>query len=251
MRRLGFIVSVIFVIMAAALGWFLPLAAFSIEDGLTEGAQSQLDIEQVNLSYRDDLTIAQRMNIVGRAYDREEYMKIDKGRYFQKEDISLILNEFLSDFTGYRLDVMDDNREFEPLLINTENDRGTLVVWHVISRFSGGWSFEWLVDDKTGVILFCGLSGERDNWKSVIYDFTESDKSVDIMCEKYRSAIYNHYSKMINAKYVNCYQDNSNIWIDDDGRDYIIIFKDDKNNSFEVHLTVSISYAFFYTGHDT
>ena len=63
MRKIYFFVAAIFVIMAAALGWFLPLAAFNIDDQINEGKQQELDIERVNLSYRDDLTIAQKMEI--------------------------------------------------------------------------------------------------------------------------------------------------------------------------------------------
>ena len=88
MKKISFIVTFIFVLMAAALGWFLPLAAFSVDDNLTEGKQRQLDIERVNLTYRNDLSIAQKISIVNYEYQYEDDIEIDKGIYIQEEDVT-------------------------------------------------------------------------------------------------------------------------------------------------------------------
>ena len=79
MRKLYFFVAAIFVIMAVALGWFLPLAAFNIDDKINEGKQQELEIERVNLTYRDDLTIAQKIEIVNNTYQLADTIELDKG----------------------------------------------------------------------------------------------------------------------------------------------------------------------------
>ena len=79
MRKIYFFVAAIFVIMAVALGWFLPLAAFNIDDKINEGKQQELEIERVNLTYRDDLTIAQKIEIVNNTYQLADTIELDKG----------------------------------------------------------------------------------------------------------------------------------------------------------------------------
>ena len=74
MKKLSFVVAAIFVLMAAALGWFLPMAAFNIDDSITDRKQMDLEIERVNLSYRDDLSIAQKINIVNNDYQIDDYI---------------------------------------------------------------------------------------------------------------------------------------------------------------------------------
>ena len=64
MKKLSLVISAIFFIMAGALGWFLPVAVFNLDDKLTEGKQAALDIAQINLSYREDLAMNQKINMV-------------------------------------------------------------------------------------------------------------------------------------------------------------------------------------------
>ena len=51
MRRLSTVVTAVFFLMAALLGWFLPLADFNVYDQISEGSQKDLDIKQINLTY--------------------------------------------------------------------------------------------------------------------------------------------------------------------------------------------------------
>ena len=64
MKKGSTIITAVFFLMAMALGWFLPLAVYNFEDRLTEGKQESLSIQGVNLSYRDDLAMNQKINIV-------------------------------------------------------------------------------------------------------------------------------------------------------------------------------------------
>ena len=54
MKRIGaLIISAIFVLMAALLGWFLPIASFRVIDDVNEGKQHDLDIDRV-IKFRHD-----------------------------------------------------------------------------------------------------------------------------------------------------------------------------------------------------
>ena len=79
MKKGGIIITAVFFLMAAALGWFLPLAVYNFEDRLSEGKQESLNIEQVNLSYRDDLAMNQKINMVNYESMITTYIELDKG----------------------------------------------------------------------------------------------------------------------------------------------------------------------------
>ena len=48
MKKISTFITAVFFLMAAALGWFIPLATFNVEDKLTEGKHQKLDIEKIN-----------------------------------------------------------------------------------------------------------------------------------------------------------------------------------------------------------
>ena len=102
MKKLSLVISALFFIMAAALGWFLPVAAFNFEDKFYEGKQAALDIEQINLSYREDLAMNQKINMVKYDINISENIGLEKGVFSTKEDIERIISEFMVDFTGYK-----------------------------------------------------------------------------------------------------------------------------------------------------
>ena len=241
MRKIYFFLAAIFVIMAAALGWFLPLAAFNIDDKINEGKQQELDIERVNLSYRDDLTIAQKMEIINNPYQYEDAIELDKGIFLTEDEVTAIVSDFLADFTGYHRSVASDEFLFvTPMLINLTNNRGTTVIWSTeVWIPEGEWYISCTVDDKTGAILKISIDGYSGAWDSLIFDFYSTSNPNEYVCELYRNAIYNQYSSRINAKFVTYHlvQDT----YDYDYANYILIFRDGKNETFEISLEISVN----------
>ncbi len=241
MRKIYFFVAAIFVIMAAALGWFLPLAAFNIDDQINEGKQQELDIERVNLSYRDDLTIAQKMEIINNPYQYEDTIELDKGIFLTEEEVTAIVNDFMNDFTGYNKVYIDDAQMIfvTPMLINLTNNRGTTVIWYVeVWIPEGEWYVSFSIDDKTGAILKIDINGYAGAWDSLIFDFYSSSNPNELICERYRNAIYNQYSSRINAKFVTYHLVEDTY--DYDYANYVLIFRDGKNETFEISLEISI-----------
>lgn len=246
MKKISIFVTAFFVIMAAALGWFLPLATFNLDDRLTEGKQMQLDIERVNLSYRDDLSIAQKINIVNYE-DNYEKIEIDRGIYFQEEEIRQIIIDFLVEFTGYKFDSLEKVIRPRPFLYNSPSNKGTVVLWEVTECvLENGWLFTCHVDDKTGSILNCFFICSYGDWSTLISDYYSLGDPYAGICERYRNAIYNHYSKTIDAKFINYYRSNEFHFGEEDEQDFKLIFKDDKNDTFDI--TFSISLDFYYFG---
>ena len=84
MRRVGgILVATVFVLLAAILGWYLPMAVFSFDDTLNERKQMELDIERINLTYRDDLSIAQKIDITNFESMYEDYIELEKQSIIQ------------------------------------------------------------------------------------------------------------------------------------------------------------------------
>ena len=240
-KPLGILVASTFVLMAALLGWFLPLAVFNVDDTLAEGKEMELEIERINLSYRNDLSIADKIKIINNSNVYGESMALDKGIFNQEDDIREIVTEFLADFTGYRFDFWEANFVATPLLVNLPYNNGTIVLWGVECYFEKGWSFEFAIDDKTGAILTCYMDGSYEtDWSSLISDYTNIQYDpYSALSERYRNAIYNHYSKHIDAKFITYHQVQE--WTDEDVMGYRMIFRDDKNATFEITVNISLT----------
>lgn len=237
MKKISTLITAVFFLMAAALGWFIPLATFNVEDRLTEGKQQKLDIEKINLSYRDDLAMNQKINIVSYEYTISGSIELDKGVFNTKEDIARIMNEFVTDFTGYKFTV-NSSTSATPVLVNLANNRGTIVIWVVNCTFAEQWDLMCYVDDKTGAILHCEIYGNPETWSSFVegaLNYSEPAKSI---AERYSNALYNHYQRQLSAKLVTYH-----MVLDqplDQTVGYRLVFRDSKNYTFQV--TVNVGY---------
>ena len=109
-------------------------------------------------------------------------------------------------------------------MINQEYDRG-LRSYYTIHAI--------------GAILKVNFSGFGYNWDSLIFDFASANDPNTLICDKYRNAIYNNYSKRLNAKFVTYHllQDT----YDYDYASYVLIFRDGRNETFEINLGISVN----------
>ena len=240
MRKLNTLITAIFMVMAAVLGWFLPMADLNIFDRINDGRQMDLEIQQINLSYRDDLTMHQKLNIANYENDFAGAVEIDKGLYVQKDELERIMEDFLADFTGYNLDI-SNGWYAVPVLVNLTNNRGTIVVWDVEVYYEDHWECQCFVDDKTGAILRCSFHVDPENWEYLVLGYDNAEDKYTFLSDRYRTAIYNHYSSRIDAKIVTFRMIND--MIRDEEASYLFVFKDDKNYTFELTFTISIPYG--------
>lgn len=240
MKKLNTVITALFIIMAAILGWFLPLADFNIYDRINDGRQMQLEINQINLSYRDDLTMQQKINLANYEEDFIGAVQIDKGIYVQQDELKRIMEDFLADFTGYRLDV-SNNWNAVPVLVNLSNNRGTIVVWEVEIWYENYWSFQCYVDDRSGAMLRCSFQVDPENWDSLVLGFSEAEDKYSYLSDRYRSAIYNHFVSRIGAKIITFHTIGEDAYVD--GISYLFVFKDNRNYTFEYPSTISVPYG--------
>ena len=205
----------------------------------------ELDIERVNLTYRNDLSIAQKIEIANSEYLFEDYMEMEKGIFIQKDEVISIVTDFLADFTGYRYDF--NNAEFYavPILVNLTYNRGTIVFWVVSCWVEPDWNFSLGIDDKTGAIISFTVSGDPGFWSKLIYDYDSFTNPYESICERYRNALYNHYSDRIGAKFITLHQVQE--WNEGDVMGYRLIFRDNNDDTFEITLNISLSYGYIET----
>ncbi len=246
MRKIYTLVVSVFVVIAALLGWFLPLAYFNVNDKFYEGKQASLDIEQINLSYRDDMSMNQKINIINYEYYLAEAIEIDKGIFIQEDEIKQIMSDFVSDFAGYKIDV-SKRWKATPNLVNLSN-RGTIVIWEVQVWLNNSWKFECLLDDKTGAILSCEFrfdyydvytneySDYDPDWNNLIPDIENDPEFSKTICERFGNALYNHYSKQLSAKLISYTPVTS--WADVGSNGIRLVFRDSKNYTFGISVKV-------------
>ena len=87
MKKYSIFIVAVFFIMAAALGWFLPVVAFNVYDNFYDGKGGALEIEQIDLKYRDDLLVNQKISIVNYDFYIDNYFRLDKGIYIQENEV--------------------------------------------------------------------------------------------------------------------------------------------------------------------
>lgn len=240
MKKGSTIITAVFFLMAMALGWFLPLAVYNFEDRLTEGKQESLSIQGVNLSYRDDLAMNQKINIVNYENSIITYIELDKGIFNQKADIERIMNEFMTDFTGYRLQT-DYQTYARPMLANLANNRGTIVIWIVDCKITENWIFTCFIDDRTGAILKSYFESTQENWSELVDGVNQYSDPAKSIAERYSNALYNHYQRQLSAKLVT-YHMVSESPLEMEVA-YRLVFRDGKNYTFQVTVDVSYLYA--------
>ncbi len=238
MKKISLVISAIIFMMAAALGWFLPVAAFKFEDRLSEGKQAALDIEQINLSYREDLAMNQKINIVKYDINISENIGLEKGVFNTKEDIERIINEFMDDFTGYKHDI-NSTISARPMLVNLSNNRGTIVIWIVSCWIANDWAFECCVDDKTGAILLCSFTSSGANWDQLVSGASVSGDMAKSLTERISNALYNHYQKQVSAKLVT-YRKVQELPLEN-SVGYRLVFRDAKNYTFQITVNTYVN----------
>lgn len=244
MKRISTVITAIFFLMAAALGWFLPLAVYNFEDRLSDGKQESLNIEQINLSYRDDLAMNQKINLVNYETAITTYIELDKGISNQKADIERIIAEFITDFTGIKSQT-GFGTNAQPMLANLANNRGTIVIWVVDSKINDEWSFNCLVDDRTGAILRSSINSANGLWTDLVEGVDQYSDPSKSIAERYSNALYNHYQRQLSAKLVTYHMLSESP--EDMGVAYRLVFRDGKNYTFQVNVEVSFIYCMIQT----
>ena len=127
MKKYSIFIVAVFFIMAAALGWFLPVVAFNVYDNFYDGKGGALEIEQIDLKYRDDLLVNQKISIVNYDFYIDNYFRLDKGIYISRDYVSV--------FTAYLILSVCFMNQFPKGRMNYENEM-KLQEGHVVGDVS-------------------------------------------------------------------------------------------------------------------
>lgn len=150
MKAKPIFLTVLLLLMSIAIGWCLPSGAGAILDKKTENTVQTAKIEQVNLSYLQDLTIPDKLQAIfeGQFYGGDT---IQSGIFLKKDEAEQIAMQFFADFWE-QLTVADTRAYATPCMVRNAQGNG-LVVWDVAIKSQWLNDVFVIIDDATGVIL--------------------------------------------------------------------------------------------------
>ena len=168
------VLTVLLLAAAVVLGWFLPTLAAARFDRSLEGRAEPVSIRQIDLSYRFDLSLADKLRLIS---GPSEQVTLERGVYLTEAEAKEIGAAFLQDLTGQQ---PESERELSavPLLISFGTE-GSLVVWFFGASLNPAWSCDLYLDDQTGLLLRGTFQGDAATWDLLLpelggaKDFTE------------------------------------------------------------------------------
>lgn len=154
MKTKSVLLTALLLLMSTALGWFLPSGAAAILDKKTESNIQAEKIEPINLSYSQNLTVADKLQAI---YE-SRFMggdTLQSGIFLQKDEAEQIAKQFFADFLE-QLAVEDITPHATPQWVK-DRQENILVVWVVTIDSPPFGSGAVIIDDATGVILAFNL----------------------------------------------------------------------------------------------
>lgn len=189
MKLKSVLLTVLLLLLSAALGWFLPAGAAVILDKAAESSVKTVEIEPVSLSYSQDLSISDKLAAINRGDYSQGGFALSNGIFLKKDEAEKISSQFYADF--WKRPESEVDAVATPNMMQSISGNG-LVVW-IVDIASAGTGFGTIVvDDATGVILAVSLMPERPLW----------NLSAEIIESRFLSA-YNRHLESRNAA-LNC-----------------------------------------------
>lgn len=152
MKTKSVLLIVLLLLMSIVLGWFLPYGTVAFLDKNTESKAKTVKIEPINLSYSQNLTIADKIQAISRFMGGET---LQSGIFLKKDEAEQIAKQFFADFWE-QLTVEDINPHATPQWVK-DRQENVLVVWLVTVDSPPFGSGTVVIDDATGVILAFNL----------------------------------------------------------------------------------------------
>ena len=183
-------------LMAGLFGWFLPPAVSDAYDHSIEDQPRALQIRQVDLTYRSDLSIEDRVLLLRDPATFQQTTVLTDGICLTAEQAWSIAEDFLRELTGSDAALRAETYEAIPQLF-VFDDCGTFLVWQLTMEINESWYCNIMMDDQSGVILQCEFSGDADRWDSMFSDFAGEET----VSEALRNALQNHFNTRLPDNY--------------------------------------------------
>lgn len=177
MNRSRFVPFLLLLAAAGLMGWFLPVLAAARQDRALEGRAETVEIRQIDLSFQSELSAADKLRLIRFRFSTAETLPFDRGLFLTDSELRAVLERFLRELSGRELSLNGQNCSAVPELL-VFGDAGTILVWKMTARLDGGWRCEALVDDQSGLLLRCYLSGDPAGWDR-LFPRQESEQSVE------------------------------------------------------------------------
>ncbi len=199
MKKTKAVLLAVLLLAAALLGWFLPAAVFCAVDKSLEGKPEPLSLRQIDLSYRSDLQIEDRLSLI-RDHKFADSTYLKRGVYQDAEKVRGIAQEFLSQLTGNEQTLTENNCSVQPVLLNFGND-GVFIAWNLTADLNEAWTFNAVLDDQTGLIFGCSCGCMALNWDRLFSGLSEAQSMNVFIYERMQEAIGQHYRARLSAPY--------------------------------------------------
>lgn len=189
--------ALVALLLAAAglLGWLLPVLVTEQGDRSLEGRAEPVSIRQIDLSYRFDLSLADKLRLFR---NPTEAAPLERGVFLTDREAKTILESFLEKVAGDSLSRNEDACSAAPEL-RSLGAEGSAIVWNVTADLNEHWRCEALLDDQSGLLLHCRFSGDAARWDSLIPGFDRKGDVRDVLCAVLEETFEAHYSRQLTA----------------------------------------------------
>lgn len=189
MKLKSVFLTVLGLLLSAALGWFLPAGTAAVLDKAAESTVKTVEIEPVSLSYAQDLSISDKLSAIDHGDYSQGGFALPNGIFLKKEEAEQISSQFYADF--WKRPESEVDAVATPTMMQSNQGNG-LVVWIVEIASASTGTGTIMVDDATGVILTVSMMPEQNFW----------NLSGEIIESRFLSA-YNRHLESRNAA-LNC-----------------------------------------------
>ena len=148
------VIAVCLLVPAVLTGFFLPRVAAIWQDRQLESDGSIYETDQVNLQLIPELTISEKLRLVG-----SDYSAIYNGISGSRSEQSVLSSAeyFWMQLTAYGFDTyIVDVQEYTAtpfLAIQADDSSRTAILWRVNFYFTNGYAVRLVMDDETGLVL--------------------------------------------------------------------------------------------------
>ena len=181
---------------AGLLGWFLPSFVSDVYDRSIEDRPRELQVRQVDLTYRSDLSIEDRILLLRDPEAFQQTTVLSDGICLTEDQVWDIATAFLRELTGPDTVMPRESFEATPQLF-VFDDCGTFLVWQLTMEINESWYCNIMIDDQNGVILQCVLSGGEADWDRLLSDFAGEETAGEAL----RNVLQRHYCDRLSADY--------------------------------------------------
>lgn len=176
---------------AALAGWFLPLLVTKGFDRSVEGKAEPAPIQQVDLRFQSDLDIADRLRLVREEFTPAEVIELERGIQLTEQDAMEITEQFLENLTGAPLSTREEACSVSPALLCFERS-GSFLVWYVNVLLNDSWTCSAVLDDQTGLVLQCEISGSERGMDSLFQGLSTASDARSYLFSALKNALLSH-----------------------------------------------------------